>query len=82
MNALTISLLIAGSALLVVWICIAWRFGTRESLGMMRLLLFSLFCVVPYAVLWFFYMSYYAILNKRPGGGLKPPDFKRGEHDA
>jgi len=82
MHLLATSLLIAGCVLLLVWIYIASRFGARESLDIVRLLLLFMFCVVPYAILWFFYMSYRAVFNKRPDGGFKPPDSKRGEHDA
>ena len=81
MSALATSLWIAGGVLGVVWVCVACRFGFRESLDIIRLLLLFVFFVVPYAILWFFYMSYCAIFRKRPGG-LKPPVFKRRDHDA
>jgi hypothetical protein len=79
MNLLAISLVLAGFMLLAVWIFLAWRFGIRDSLDIVRLLLLFVFFVVPYAVLWFFYMGYCAIFNKRPGSGLKPPGFKSGK---
>jgi hypothetical protein len=62
----------------VLWVGIACHLGFKESLGIARLVLIFVICVVPYAVLWFFYMFYYAILNKRPGGGPKPPDSPKG----
>jgi hypothetical protein len=65
MNLLTISLVIAGSILLAVWGYAAWRLGIREALDIVRLLLMFAFFVVPYAVLWFFYMAYCAIIGKR-----------------
>lgn len=65
MNLLEISLVIAGVLLLAVWVYLAWQFGIREALDIVRLLLMFVLFVVPYAILWFFYMGYCAIAGKR-----------------
>lgn len=65
MNLLEISLVVAGVILLAVWVYLAWQFGIREALDIVRLLLMFVFFVVPYAILWFFYMGYCAIIGKR-----------------